>query len=94
MPPVPFILAMIPLYISVVAFPNILGDIIANTVLPIANRKAIIINILYSDIIFKNFFNVPLKSFALSTAPGPPPILFLKALYDFHFPLFLLHLKQ
>lgn len=59
MPPVPFILAIIPLYISVVAFPNILGDIIANTVLPIANRKAIIINILYSDIIFKTFLMFP-----------------------------------
>ena len=65
-------MAIIPLYIFVVAFPNIFGDIIANIVLPIANKKAMMIRILYSDIIFKNFFNVPLKSVALSTALGPP----------------------
>ena len=42
--PVPFILAINPTYISVVAFPNIFGDIMENTVLPIAKIKAKMMN--------------------------------------------------
>ena len=45
----PEILPTIPLKISVVAFPSILGPTIVNIVLPIANIKTIIKAILYLD---------------------------------------------
>src|SRR5699024_1820965 len=94
-PPVPFILAIIPLYISVVAFPKIFGETIAKIVLPTAKIKAKIISILYSLITFKNFFKVPLKSLAFSVAPGalpiflairvPPPLIVIEQfLYKYH----------
>ena len=56
-PDPPEILLTIPLKISVVAFPSILGPTIVNIVLPIANIKTIIKAILYLDkYSFINFF--------------------------------------
>ena len=75
-PSPPFSFPIKPLYISVVAFPNIFGPIIVNIVLPIANIITIKIANLYLDKYeFINVFVVFLKSFAFSVVeplPGPP----------------------
>ena len=74
----PDILPIIPLKISVVAFPNILGPTIVNIVLPIANINTTINAILYlAKYEFISFFVVFLKSLGFSVVLGPrigPPI--------------------
>ena len=64
----------IPLKISVVASPNILGPTIVKIVLPTAKINTTINAILYLDKYeFINFFVVFLKSFAFSVVTGPRP---------------------